>query len=111
MIRVGRPGIDERPHARAVELDLVDGLRRTDPLQLGRAIGGQHEHRHPIQVGLDDSGMHLHGGGPTRGQHHRSSTGGPPETQCHERRRALVMVHLHLHPIILGEGQCHRRGA
>ena len=41
-------------HHPAEEMGLVDGLGGADRLQLGRPIGGAHQHRHAGLPGLDD---------------------------------------------------------
>ena len=58
----------------AVELELIDRLAGADIAQLGRPVGGEHDHRDACPVGLDH-GRHEVGGGRARGARH--ATGVP----------------------------------
>ena len=49
-------------HHRAVEVALHDRLRRSDAVELGRAIRGEDEQRHIGEVRLGDGGVQLGGG-------------------------------------------------
>ena len=52
----------EPAHRAAVELELVDRLPRAAAAQLRRAVGGQHDQRHPCLVGLGDGGVDVRAG-------------------------------------------------
>ena len=57
----GGGGVVEPAHRPAVQLDLVDRLRGADATQLGRPVGGEHDHRHVRQAGLDHGRMEVGG--------------------------------------------------
>jgi hypothetical protein len=96
------------PHHPAVQLGLVDGLRCADALQLRRAIGGEHEHRHAREVGLHHGGVKVGGGSAAGAQQRRGHSGGQPDAERDERRTALIVHHLQ-RKVVTG-GQCQRHG-
>ena len=60
------PDLDKPLDRVAVEAELIDRLSRAHVAQLGRAVGGQHEQRHPGPPGFDD-GRGVVGRGAARG--------------------------------------------
>ena len=91
---VGDAGIVEPPHGAAVEVGLVDRLRRADVAQLGRAVGGHDEHRHVRQAGLDDGRVEVGRRRAARAQQHGRRPA-EPEPEGDERRRPLVVDDVH----------------
>ena len=73
----GRPRIGEPAGGPAEEVGLVDGLRGADVAQLGRAVGGDDEQRHPVEVGLDHGGVELGRRGAAGGEHDRRAARWP----------------------------------
>ena len=65
---VGHRCVAEPPHRAPVQLDLVDRLRGADAAQLGRSVGGEHEHRHLREAGLDHGRVEVGGSGAARAQ-------------------------------------------
>ena len=91
---VGHTGLGEPAHRPAEQVDLVDGLRRPDVVQLRRTIGGARQQRDVRVVSLDDGRVELHGGRPAGGQHDGGVSGGETEPERVEARGALVEVHV-----------------
>ena len=89
---VGVVGADlaEPAHRRPVELQLVDRLPGADPAQLGGAVGGEDDQRHPGLVGLADGGVEVGRRGPRRAQHRCRAAGGLGGAEREEAGRALV---------------------
>ena len=78
--------------ALAVELDLVDRLAGADIAQLGRAVGGEDDQRHPRLVGLDHRGRQV-GRRRAGGAGYRDRPpGGLRRADGEEARTALVDV-------------------
>jgi hypothetical protein len=76
----------------AVEADLVDRLRRAEVLQLGRAVGGQHDQRYTREERLDHGGVEVGGGGAGAAQDRDRRAGRPGHPEREEGRRALIDV-------------------
>ena len=74
--RVGEPA-----HGARRTGGLVDGLRRADVPQLGRAVGGAHDQRHPGLVGLDHRRVELGRGGAAGAHDDRRPAGGQAEPE------------------------------
>ena len=105
-------GIVEAPHDRAVELGLVDGLRRADAVQLGRTVGGEHQHRHTRQVGLDHRRVEVRGGRAAGAQQRRRHAGRqrrcPSATKAADRSSWTTCTSMSSRA---GQRQRHRRAA
>ena len=71
---LGDARVVEPPHRAAEQVGLVDGLGGADADQLRRPIGGEHEHRHVRQAGLDDRGVEVHRRGPAGAQQQRRAS-------------------------------------
>ena len=84
--------VEEPPHRRAEEVLLVDRLVGPHVLQLGRAVGGQHDHRRARVEGLDDRRVKLGGGGAGRRQDDRRLAGRLAQADGEERPGSLVDV-------------------
>ncbi len=99
------------PHGGAVELTLVDGLRCPDPVQLRWPIGGEDQQRHVGLVRLDHRRVELGRCGAAGAQHDRRSSRHQTQAERHERRGALVVVHVQGDSIICEQCDRHRRRA
>ena len=83
-------GVEEPPHRRAEEALLVDRLVGPHVLQLGRAVGGQHDHRRARVESLHDRRVELGGGGAGRRQDDRRLSGRFAQADGEERPGSLV---------------------
>ena len=80
---VGHAGIVEPAHRPAVQVGLVDRLRRADVAQLRRPVGGDDEHRDLRQPGLDDRRVEVGRRRAARAQQDRRR---PAEARARARR-------------------------
>ena len=74
----------------AVEADLIDGLPSTPVAELGRPIGGAHDHRHARVVGLDHGRQVVGRRGAGGAHEHRRTTGRTGDAEREEAGRAFV---------------------
>ena len=96
-------------HRVAVHVHHDERLRGTHVVQLGRAVGGAHDHRDPGQVGLGHRGVQLDRRRATGRHHHRGTAGRQPEAEGQESRRPLVDVHVHPDALVPGQRHGQRR--
>ena len=80
---VGHAGVVEPAHRPAVQVRLVDRLRRADVAQLRRPVGGQHDHRDLRQPGLDHGRVEVGRRRAARAQQDRRR---PAEARARARR-------------------------
>ena len=80
----------EPAHRVAVQLHLVDGLPRAGVAQLGRPVGGAHDHRDPPVVRLEHRRVEVRRRGARRAQQRRRASGRARDAESEERRRPLV---------------------
>ena len=95
----------------AVEVALLDGLRRADTVQLGRPVGGQHQDRHTRLMGLHHRGVKVGGSGTAGAQQRGRCPAAQRNAECCERGRTLVEEDVQIDVGSGGERQCHRRAA
>ena len=105
----GDAGIVEPADRVAVQVGLLDGLRRADAVQLRRTIGGQHQHRHARLMGLDDRCVKVRGGGAAGAQQRRRYAGRQRDAESGERSRPLVVEDVDFEVGPGGQRQRHRR--
>ena len=79
---LGHPRLAEPAHRVGVQLRLIHGLGGTDIPQFRGSVSGTYDERHTRQVGLDDGGAEVGGGGATGTQQHRGHLGGHCVTEC-----------------------------
>jgi hypothetical protein len=84
----GKVGLVAR--RRAEEPGLARGLVRSDPAQLGRAIGGEEDERHTRVMRLQHGGQEVGHGRPGRAYDGGRNTGLTPDAQRGEARDAFV---------------------
>ena len=103
--RVGEPA-----HRPAVQVGLVDRLRRADIAQFRRTIGRAHEQRHLAEMGLDDGRMQVcrrgSAGREDDGRHTRRGT----DAQRGKTRGALVVEDVNRQLCSFCECERHRGG-
>ena len=80
-------------HVAAEDPDLVDRLRRAPVPQLGRAVGGQHNERHPCERRLDDGRQEVGDRRPGRHDDRDRPTRGAGKTQREVPGGPLVEQH------------------
>ena len=102
-----RPGIHRREHMLAEDRALLDRLRRADPTELRRPIGGHHDQRHPIEVGLHHASEELSCRRAGRDQHQHGTHRRAGQTKSHEAGGALIEPDVHAQRAG-GEGQGQR---
>ena len=105
------PDFAEPAHRVAVELDLVDRLAGADPAQLRRAVGAEHDQRHPRFVGLADRRVVVGDGGPGGAEQRHRLAARLRGAEREEGRRALVDDHRHLDLRLAPERHRERRRA
>ena len=108
---VGRTRLQERPHARAVEMLLVDRLGRADPPQFAGAVGGAHEHRHTADARFGHCRVEMCGRRARCAQGHRWFAGGQAVTERSETGRSLIVEDLDSDLATLDQRQRHGRRA
>ncbi len=106
-----RAGIAVPAHRVAVELGLVHGLPRAGVAELGRAVGGAHDHRHAPVVCLEHRGMEVRGGRARRAEDDRRHPRRLRDPQRGERRRTLVEMHVDGDAIVARQCERERRRA
>ena len=107
---VGHAHLGEPAHGVAVQLQLVDRLAGPGVPQLGRAVGGADDQRHPALVGLQHRRVEVGGRRPRRAEDHGRLPGGAGGAEGEEGGRPLVEEDLHPHPRVAGQGQRQRGG-
>ena len=112
LICSGHSRIVEPADGITVEVGLLDGLWRTDTVQLRRAIGGDHDHRHARLMRLDDCRVEVGGRRAAGAQQQRQARRSPePTPSAANERAALVVEDVHLDVDPVGKRQRHRRTA
>jgi hypothetical protein len=79
----------------AVQMVLVDRLRRAAIPQLRRPVGGQHDQRNPSQRSLDDGRREVDGGRARRREQDHRAARRPGDAKGEEPGRTLVDEHPH----------------
>jgi hypothetical protein len=97
-------------HAATKQALLLNGLGRTDIMQLKRTVGGAHDHRYSRQVGLDHSRMNLCRRSAAGGDQHRGPASREPYSKGKEGRGAFINTDMQSHPVLARQPKSQRRG-